>query len=240
MKKLVVLLLIATSCSPVYLPNSRNSPMFKDAGEFQFGGSIGNGVEAQSAVSVSNHIGIMANYFYVNRKHNDLDKGEDREKHQLFEGGVGYFYNSDGMFFEIFGGYGQGKGSSFEEYSFFSEPTKATGKYNKIFIQPAFGFNKNSFHLSFVPRVSIIDFTEFNDGTNRIEIDEKSQAFFEPALIGRFNFVSDHIYFQWQTGASLPMFKDPYFDFRSLVISAGLGFRIGGKSSTPKKIRGDI
>jgi hypothetical protein len=237
-KKYLALLLIASSCSPVYLPNSRNSPMFRNAGEIQVGASVGNGIEVQSAVAVTKHVGLMANYFNVNRQPDDLNNANDAEKHKLFEGGVGYFLNEESYFFEIFAGYGEGEGSSHDELFFTSVPENAYGRYNKIFIQPAIGFNRKSMHVSFVQRVSIIDFTEFEDGTTRIEINEKSQAFYEPAVIGKFNFADNHVYMNWQMGISVPMFKDPYFDFRSFIISAGLGFRINArKPDGEKKLR---
>jgi hypothetical protein len=239
-KKYLALLLLISSCSPVYLPNSRNSPMFKDGGEVQLGASIGNGVEVQGAFSVSKHIGFMANYYNVNRTSDDLNDSNDSEKHRLFEAGVGYYTNPDAApyFFELYAGYGEGKGSSHDVQWFTSVPANAAGRYNKIFIQPAIGFNKKSFHMSFVQRVSIIDFTHFEDGTTRLTINEKSQAFYEPAFIGRFNIADDHIYLNWQTGFSIPLFKDPYFDYRSFIMSAGLGFRIyRNKPDSEKKFR---
>lgn len=211
--------------------------MFKNGGEVQLGASIGNGVEVQGAFSVSKHIGFMGNYYNVNRKPNDFNDSNDSEKHRLFEGGVGYFLNQESVpyFFEMFAGYGEGEGSSHDVLWYTSVPENASGRYNKIFIQPAIGFNKKSFHLSFVQRISIIDFTDFDDGTTRLTINEKSQAFYEPAFICRFNLADDHIYMNWQTGLSIPMFKDPYFDFRSFIMSAGLGFRIYRKKSDSEK-----
>lgn len=235
MKKYLLLLLIAASCSPVYLPNSRNSPMFRNAGEVQMGVSIGNGVEAQGAVAVSDHIGLMANYFYFNREPNDANDFSDARNHRIFEGGAGYFTNFNSNFFEIFAGYGQGRGSAHDEIFVSSTQESAYGKYNKIFIQPAIGFNKKAMHVSFVQRLSIVDFTEFDDGTTRVEIDEKAQAFYEPAVIGRFNFADNHAYFGWQLGISVPMFKEPYFDYRSFVLSAGLGFRLKGRKPDSEK-----
>jgi hypothetical protein len=47
MKKFVLILLIATSCAPVYVPNARNSPMFTKAGEVQGSMQFGNGLDLQ-------------------------------------------------------------------------------------------------------------------------------------------------------------------------------------------------
>jgi hypothetical protein len=215
--------------------------MFRNGGEIQAGVSIANGLEVQSAVAVTNHVGLMANYFYINREPQDANDLNDTRRHRLFEGGAGYFANFDSYFFEIFAGYGEGEGSSHSDYFFTSNPDIASGRYNKIFIQPAIGFNKKSMHVSFVQRVSIVDFTEFSDGSTRIKINENPQSFYEPAVIGRFNFADNHAYMTWQMGISVPLFKDPYFDYRSFIISAGLGFRINAgknqKSESEKQFR---
>src|SRR5687767_1839211 len=65
--------LIFSACAPVYVPNSRNSPMFTKAGEFQGSIQFGNGIDAQGAVSVTNHIGLMGNFSYANNKSPDPD-----------------------------------------------------------------------------------------------------------------------------------------------------------------------
>ena len=60
-KKLILLLLIATSCSPVYVPNARNTPLFQGAGEVQVAAQVGQGYDVQTAVSITDHVGVMAN-----------------------------------------------------------------------------------------------------------------------------------------------------------------------------------
>jgi hypothetical protein len=214
--------------------------MFRKAGEFQMSFSGGNGFEGQSAVSVSKHIGLLANYSYIDRKSDDLTDVNDSQKHTLLEGAVGYFENTESVFIEIFAGYGQGQGTTNNE-SIFGYTHNATGKYNKFFVQPAIGFNQRSMHVSFIPRVSIIDFTAFDDGTTRMEVSKRPQAFFEPAVVGRFNFADNHLFFLYQGGVSIPMANDAYFDHRAFLISAGLGFRFGGiKLEKDKKVRSDL
>ena len=41
-------------------------------------------------------------------------------------------------------------------------PVRATGKFERYFIQPAFGLNKKIMHVSFVPRLALVDFNEFS------------------------------------------------------------------------------
>lgn len=227
MKKVLFALLLLSSCAPVYVPNIRNSPMFTKAGEVQAAFQVGNGYEGQAAVSVTNHIGIMTNYSYINRDRYNSDKKNGYLKHHLFEGGIGYFRNTSDMFFEVFAGYGKGEGSSYDTYAFFGTSTvQATGKYQRYFLQPAFGLNKKAMNVSFVPRFSLVDFTEFSDENISYKDTKPGYLFFEPAVIGRVN-MTNHFFFTFQGGASVPL-DEIYFDHRSLQFSAGFGLKFGG------------
>jgi hypothetical protein len=231
MKKVLLLLIVLSSCAPVYIPNSRNSPMFQKGGEFQGSIALGNGVEAQTALSITNHFGIMGNFLYLDRTTtDDVDANDDDFRHhRFFEGGVGYFENQEKMFVEIFAGYGRGEGSSSDDDLFNGNSTaRVTGKYNRYFIQPAFGFNKKVMNLSFVPRFSMVDFTEMSDGTFTRTLDDEPIFFFEPAVIGRVNFANNRIFFAFQAGISSSINSGRDFDHRPFQMSAGLGFRLGG------------
>jgi len=223
----LVVLLFAYGCAPVYVPNVRNSPMFTKAGEFQASAQVGNGLEIQSAFAVSDHVGVMSNYSYINAT--DPDNEEDYIQHRIFEGAIGYFTNRDDSFFEVFAGYGRGKGTTFESYEFFgSESLAATGRYHRYFIQPAFGQNKEAFQFSFAPRLSMVDFYEFANELASTTIEEDAKFFFEPAFIGRYNFAHNRIFVTFQTGVSLGMSENVYFDRRTFQLAGGLGFRLGG------------
>jgi hypothetical protein len=224
---LLIALLGVSACAPVYVPNVRNSPMFTKGGEFQASVQIGNGIEAQSAYAVSDHMGVMANYLYIDAT--DHDNEDDYLQHRFFEAGVGYFTNKDDSFFEVYGGYGRGKGTTFESYDFFGPQTvAATGRYQRYFLQPAFGINKESFQFSFAPRISMVDFYEFATELVATRIQEDPKVLFEPAIIGRANFAGNKLFATFQAGASLGMSEDVYFDRRTLQFSGGLGVRFGG------------
>jgi hypothetical protein len=227
MKKFLLLLLVASACTPTYVPNIRNSPMFGKGGEFQASVSVGNGIEAQSAVSITNHIGLMANYSYMNREDFEV---EEIHRHRIYEGGVGYFTNKDKVFFEVFAGYGRGEGTNFDNFDFLGTPDKvqAEGKYERYFIQPAIGVNKKVFDFAFVQRVSVVDFSEFSYGADSYKMKTSPYVFLEPAFIGRVNTLDNHLFFSFQIGFSTPIDREPYFDHRGLQCSTGIGFRLGG------------
>jgi hypothetical protein len=236
MTRLLILALLATSaCAPVYIPNVRNSPMFTKSGEFQASVQIGNGIEAQSAMAVTEHFAVMANYLYLDASNTENEEVYNR--HRFFEGAVGYFSNKDDSFFEVFAGYGRGKGSTNDGFDFLgSDALVATGRYERYFIQPAFGLNKNVVNISFAPRISMVDFYEFSTEVGRSVIHESPKFFFEPAVIGRANFANNHMYFVFQGGLSMGLSENIYFDRRNFQLSAGLGLRLGGTKQLSSRL----
>lgn len=223
-----IALLMVSACAPVYVPNLRNSPMFTKGGEFQASAQIGNGLEAQSAYAVTEHFGVMANFAYINQTDPEAEK--DYHRHQFVEGGAGYFSNKDNSFFEVYAGYGRGKGSTFDGFEFFGpQSVAATGRYERYFLQPAFGVNKDEINVSFAPRFSMVDFYEFATEVNATPIHENPKFFFEPAIIGRGNFANNHAFVTFQAGASLSMNESIYFDRRTFTVGLGLGLRLGAR-----------
>jgi hypothetical protein len=236
MTRLLILALLATSaCAPVYIPNVRNSPMFTKGGEFQASVQIGNGIEAQSAMAVTEHFAVMANYLYLEAT--NMENEEVYNRHTFFEGAIGYFSNKDDSFFEVFAGYGRGKGSTNDGFDFLdSDALSATGRYERYFIQPALGLNKNVVNISFAPRISMVDFYEFSTEVGRNAIHESPKFFFEPAVIGRTNFANNHMYFVFQGGLSFGLSENIYFDRRNFQFSAGLGLRLGGTKELASRL----
>jgi len=225
MKKILLVALVVSSCAPVYVPNIRNTPMFTKGGEFQLTGQVGNGIDGQMAVSVTDHIGVMANYSYINRNTANVSDDEDFIKHKFFEGGLGYFGQDENTFWEVFAGYGKGEG--FSSGNFFGVEN-ANGKYERYFIQPAVGMNKKEIQFAFVPRVSIVDFTEYTLGSNTIAVNEDPKVFFEPGFVTRVNTAGNHFYFTFQAGMSISLNEDVYFDHRRFQFGTGIGLRLGG------------
>ena len=232
MKNWVWLIFVMTGCTSVYVPNSRNSPLFTKAGEVQAAVGFGNGLDVQGAVAVTNHIGLMANYNYLDLRssqYSSKPSDEDYNYHNFFEAGLGYYENQDKWCYEIFAGYGRGEGASYDNYMWWGDQSvKATGQYDRIFIQPAFGVNKKRFHFSFVPRISIVDFKEFESDGNTFAIDDNPKVFLEPAVIGRMNLMNNRCFFGFQMGFSVPISGDVFYEYRPAQFSLGLGFRFGG------------
>lgn len=228
MTKIILTALVALcSCAPVYVPNLRNSPMFTKGGEFQASVQIGNGIEGQSAFAVTDHFGVMSNYAYIDQT--DSENDENYHRHRFFEGAAGYFTNNDENFFEVFAGYGRGKASTFDGFEFFGpQSVAATGRYERYFLQPAFGLNKDDMNFAFVSRVSMVDFYEFANEIGSSPVHEEPKFFFEPAIVGRANFANNNMFVTFQAGACLGMSDNVYFDRRTFQLAGGVGFRLGG------------
>ena len=201
--------------------------MFSKGGEFQASLQVGNGIDAQTAVSFSKHIGLIASYNFIDRNTTGEASTDDDDylRHTFYEGGLGYFTNQEDMFFEVFAGYGRGEGFSSDTF-FGIENT--TGKYERYFVQPALGMNHKYIHFAFVPRVSIVDFTEYSVGTTSITVNEDPKVFFEPAVVMRVNTDSNRFFFTLQGGSSLSISEDVYFNRRKYQVATGFGIRLGG------------
>lgn len=235
MRKLsLFLLLTATACAPLYVPNTRNVPLFREQGEFQGTIYASTGTELQLAYAVSDHVALMGNGSYLSQKQSE----QNYTRSQTFaEAGLGFYNVKRNMRTELFVGYGLGKGTSFAQYGFFTQhfgqkDLVATGKYNRIFIQPSIGTNHRRFNLAFTPRISLVDFTEFtssDSGTQpevTVKPDENFHLFIEPALTGKFHLVGN-LQGVFQLGLTLPTPNDVYFDYVPLQFSVGIQLNTG-------------
>src|SRR5690606_32016070 len=126
-----------------------------------------------------------------------------------------------------FAGYGRGEGSSKNEFLGVDAPAPSTGKYERYFIQPAFGMNKKVMHVSFVMRVSVVDFTAYSDDQISFTVREDPKLFFEPAVVGRVNFADNKLFLTFQGGLSSAMSSNTYFEHRRFQFGSGIGFRFG-------------
>ena len=194
---------------------------------------FGNGLDVQGAVSITNHIGLIGNYSYANRDDPDSDNEANYHYHKFFEGGIGYYENQGNWCYEIFAGYGKGEGANYDEYDWWGPQGGgfATGKFERYFIQPAFGLNKKIMHVSFIPRISLVDFTSFSNDIVSYPIDEDPTFFIEPAVAGRVNLMENHFFFSFQAGLSVPT-TSTYFEYRPFQFATGIGFRLGGISKS--------
>lgn len=215
------LIIIFTSCSPEYIPNMVNSPLFTNQGEFQTTIATGNSnFDAHTAIAITDHIGIMVNGSYGNESN---DSTNDYHKHAFIEGGAGYFdkIGENGRY-EIYGGYGYGEVKGYFQNGFTEELSDA--RYNRFFIQPGIGISTGIFDGSFSPRFVLIQMnptsTNFKSGQYGI--------YFEPVITSKIGY--KYVKFIAQFGLSTPIGEqDLNFDHQLFIFNFGININIGRK-----------
>lgn len=213
------ILLSFFSCSPEYIPNVANTPMFDGKGELQANIVAGaSGTDIQAAYAITDNIGIMANTSFLNQV---SDTSDDFHKHSIYELGVGYYGDiSDYGRFEIYGGYGGGKLEGYDENNIFDDAvTDAT--FSKLFIQPSFGLKSKYFDGNLGTRLSMV---KINYSHNPEDIKEGFTPFLEPVLTGRLGI--ENIKLISQIGLSFPLTEEHSFDYQPIIFSIGLHFKI--------------
>ena len=221
-----------TSCAPAYISNTRNTPMFGEAGEFAGSVALSSGVDVQAAYSVSDHVAIMANVNTVQKtlKTDDTPSTSFKRNHIFGEGAIGYFSRTKAARFELFAGYGIGSGTSYESYYFFHTQSNAVitkVNYNRIFIQPSIATNNRKFNLIFTARVSMVGFSKYSTEDPRATPQEYKptngyQVMLEPSITGRVHLAGNlRGFFQLGLNKSL---QD--VDFNYVPVQASIGIQI--------------
>jgi hypothetical protein len=220
----------------MYVPNVRNTPLFNGQGEFQGSAFIGTGIDLQAAAALTDNIGVIGNYSFLNETRNDpFDQSQTfKRKSNFFEGGIGYYQASRARRIELYIGYGQGKGTTTGQYSFLGlgqQEVIVTGKYNRIFIQPSIGTNYRGFNVAFTPRFSLVNFREFQSGITVEKPNEGAHLFLEPAATARFR-LGQNLNGMFQLGLNMPTPNDAFFDHVPIQASFGVQLHLGGSLRT--------
>jgi len=204
------------SCSPEYLPNMVNTPLFEDEGEIQASGGIGlSGYDLQLAYAATDHIGVMANSSFLSQT---SDTTDEYHKHDFFEVGVGYYTHiSDNATISLYGGYGLGNVESKVANNLVDEDF-TDASFHRLFVQPSIGIATKHFDASLAPRLVFVD-VEYSQSP----LNEASgyQPLIEPVLTTRFGF--ENVKFITQAGLSFPFISDNLdFDTQPFMFSIGL------------------
>jgi hypothetical protein len=199
MKKLTIttlfLAVLLCSCSHYYyVTNVQNVPLFKEKNEFRFTGAYGEGdesgsIEAQASYSVTDHIGVMADFMSV--KGGDVS-GRNYGKGNYFEGAIGYYRpTGESGVFEIYGG--AGGSSQHHEYSN-SDNSEYRGSaevsFLKLFVQPSFGITLDFCDVAFSTRIGSLSYFnienkitgDVGEYQDLYTVTEKNHFILEPAI----------------------------------------------------------
>jgi hypothetical protein len=205
----ILVAIFLSSCTHYYyVANVQNVPLFKEKNECRISGSLGSGdesacIEVQTAYSVTDKIGIMANFMSA--------KGGDVSNHNYgsgnyFEGAVGY-YKPVGRFgvFETYGGLGFS--NQHHEYTspYYSENNGTSDLSSlKFYIQPSFGFTSKFFDIAVSTRVSALTFNIISNNisgnyelyNDLNSLSTKVRYYFEPAITLRAGWQYTKVQFQ--------------------------------------------
>ena len=212
-----------TSCvsiAPSYAPNTQNVTLFQEKGDAKLSAGLSRGeevskaLELQSAYAITNHIGIMAN-FYRYKRVNRAD---------LFELGAGYFLPlTKNVVFESYGGisYAQftSRISSIEPLGnneFLTKNYYYSRDFTRYFIQPAIGFKSKLIEIAFSTRLAALNYRRLkisedsyqNSSSLSSQMLPSSHFLIEPALTIRFGW--NHIKLQAQLGRSFHLLGDSF------------------------------
>lgn len=229
MRYLLVLALF-TSCTPLYLPATRNAPLFDEQGEAQVSGYLSAaGAEVQGAYALTDNIAVTGNYAYANQKKTS-NGVEYTRKNGYAELGLGFYNTTRSSRWEIIGGYGFGESTSSDVYYFVTPgvETLTTAKISRIFLQPSIGTNNRGTNFAFTPKISWVDFSDFTtqDGVVHPHT-ESAVLFLEPAVTMKFH-LAGNIFGIAQVGVAVPISGEPYFKYQQLSASLGIQIDTGG------------
>jgi len=235
--------LIAQSCNIMYTPNMQNVPLLSEKNEVR--ATIGP-FDYQAAYAVTDKIGVMLNGQYHTRNTNTYDfMTESRSinncKSTLIEGGVGYIGKlSENALFEVYGGYGGGKNSTFDNYLDFNtgalirkESFSATT--NRFFLQPSIGFSNEYFDIAFSSRLMVLNFSNIDTlnystmmlvDQDLFNIDKEPFVFIEPAVTMR-------VGYKWVKIQAQMMYSFKYnstpLNYLPLTMTIGIHFNLASR-----------
>jgi len=209
-----------SSCSPEYIPNMVNTPVFSNKGEFQATVATGtSNFDAHLGYAITDNIAVIASGSYADQTNDTTD---EFHKHLILEGGLGYYKNlSDAGRIEVFGGYGIGQIQTLEDFGSLGFESVDVN-YNKIFLQPGVGAVTDFFDGSFATRLSIIQMLPSENST----ITESWHMFIEPVVTAKIGY--RYVKAVIQIGYSFPVNADNIdYEHQNLILNFGLNINIG-------------
>lgn len=224
-----ILLLIQSSCAPVYVPNTYHSYLMDQKGDLHAAVYTGtNGIDIQGGYAVSENVGLVAAASFGKREDDTNSDGSldaDFHKHNYGEFGLSYFHPFGGVGrFEALGGFGFGSAETVTQYDFFGpEVVRATGSYNKFFVQSNVGLETGALEAGVAIRLGQVVFNEF-ETSDETYGDSEAGTFFEPGVFARVGW--KNIKIESQFGLSGLLQDEVAFDYEPGILSIGLHLQL--------------
>jgi|GEM_PF-1261657 len=232
--RLILLAFIFSSCG-VYRQNVINTPMLQKKGQLQAGVYEGfSGNEAQASYSVTDKVGILANYNSPRSKkvvYAGLNYSETN--HYFGEAGIGLFRpkkDSGNKIRELFLLVGNGMTSYYvqsdaDSTGYIDKNFKQT-RYNRFCLQGDLGKVSKHWGYAISPRLFLINYYGTTDN-KRPDMQNTSNTYMymECALTGRYTFAR-YIIISSQISLTLPTDNISYYDFAPWNLSVGLAVNL--------------
>lgn len=182
-------LLLASCGVTLYVPNTVNTPLLHEKEDFKINaGFVGYAPETtfdvQGAYAVSDHAVVLANTSFMSGNTGN-DNFSNNNTHTFLEGGGGlytsFWPNKNGWNIgraEALGGYGFGWAEDFDNGQRF------TGRYQRLFVQPAFGIRHRVVDATLGMRFGFVSFSDYRryEGNTLMETDQLGFSTVEPVL----------------------------------------------------------
>lgn len=236
--KLIILTILLSSCSSIYMPNVPNTPMLTTKGEIAAGGhvSLKGNLNFNTAYAVTNNFAVMFNGGTMNNE----SRKKDTENNTI-EAGAGYFDTfgpDNNRVLEIYGGVGSGKSvrldREFNENDVLINTDNQSANYDKKFIQVNYSSlkkdNINLFGVKFglnygtALRMSFVKTNDFFK--NGLQQQNEDNIFFEPVFFTRM-ILSDQIQLQYTSGGNFGLKNRKFLNAGHSVFSIGAVINIG-------------
>lgn len=230
---IILIMLSVSGCSPkYYVPNSVNTPLLTQKGEFMANGLFNdNRGELQLAYAPAANLGIVANGTLFFPKDQGNGNGGNGS---FFEAGAGYFLPMPNNFvFETYALLGFG---SLENY--FPESVQTYPGTNgrldasvfRISLQPSFGYKSRYFEAAVSARAGMINYSGISGNLVTGDVNQqqylennKGQLMIEPALTLRGGV--DFLKLQLQLGSSVNMTNSAFPQDKGWM-TIGLHYRL--------------
>ncbi|MEX0845549.1 MAG: hypothetical protein WD022_09705 [Balneolaceae bacterium] len=227
--KLVVFLcpLYLVGCSVLYVPDSRNTIIFEEAGEFHADVNYGtNGFEIKSAFSITDFLGMGYSGSFINRTYDILYFKPHSHSYHEFMGLVNIKRFASYGRLNLTAGYGAGTSTAYDEYV---QPSgnelTLEGDFNRFFIQPTVALKKEKITYGLANRFSYVNFSSFSSSLPQ-DGNSYNGYYFEPAIFIRS--VGDKFGFISQFGLSVGLddVNANVFNHEIYQISVGLNINL--------------
>jgi len=225
---LSLILICASSCSYIYIPNAPNVPLISTKGEVQASVLTGTSrLDLQSAYGLTDKIALMANGSFSN--HIRAVDSSSIHKHNMGELACGYYtkVGRSGRL-EVYGGFGYGETYNYDmgSYSYYGN---LDGKYGKIFVQPNIGATSDIFDGAMSLRVCYVNYFDFNYFSSAYKA--QKSLFVEPVLTGKIGY--KNVKLITQIGFSLPVLQSDIVFFDPFILNIGINIKLNTIKSKP-------